>query len=109
MSHVTFLQEILRHVFIRKKRVHYSVDRHTGGPRESCLPGNLNWLYGAFFLGFLWPSIFIRLVLSPYLVYLSNFLEKEMATQSSVLAWRIPGMGKLGGLPSMGSHRVRHD
>ena len=45
---------------------------------------------------------------------LSNFtftfhfhaLEKEMATHSSVLAWRIPGMGEPGGLPSMGSHRV---
>ena len=36
-------------------------------------------------------------------------LEKEMATHSSVLAWRIPGMGKPGGLPSMGSHRVRHN
>ena len=36
-------------------------------------------------------------------------LEKEMATDSSVLAWRIPGMGHPGGLPSMGSHRVRHD
>ena len=36
-------------------------------------------------------------------------LEKEMATHSSVLAWRIPGMGKPGGLPSMGSHRVGHD
>ena len=36
-------------------------------------------------------------------------LEKEMATHFSVLAWRIPGMGKPGGLPSMGSHRVRHD
>ena len=46
-------------------------------------------------------------------------LEKEMAThlpgewqpilQASVLAWRIPGMGKPGGLPSMGSHRVGHD
>ena len=35
-------------------------------------------------------------------------LEKEMATHSSVLAWRIPGTGKPGGLPSMGSHRVRH-
>ena len=33
-------------------------------------------------------------------------LEKEMATHSSVLAWRIPGMGESGGLPSMGSHRV---
>ena len=33
-------------------------------------------------------------------------LEKEMATHSSILAWRIPGMGEAGGLPSMGSHRV---
>ena len=47
--------------------------------------------------------------------WLSNFtftfhfhaLEKEMAT--SVLAWRIPGKGELGGLPSMGSYRVGHD
>ena len=36
-------------------------------------------------------------------------LEKEMATHSSVLAWRIPGMAGPGGLPSMGSHRIRHD
>ena len=48
---------------------------------------------------------------------LSNFtftfhfhaLEKEMATHSSILAWRIPGMGEPGGLLSMGSHRVRHN
>ena len=48
---------------------------------------------------------------------LSNFtltfhfhaLEKEMATHSSVLAWRIPRTGEAGGLPSMGSHRVGHD
>ena len=36
-------------------------------------------------------------------------LEKEMATHPSVLAWRIPGTGEPGGLPSMGSHRVGHD
>ena len=36
-------------------------------------------------------------------------LEMEMATHSSVLAWRIPGMGEPGRLPSMGSHRVGHD
>ena len=36
-------------------------------------------------------------------------LEKEMATHSSVLAWRIPGMGEPGELPSMGLHRVGHD
>ena len=48
---------------------------------------------------------------------LSNFtftfhfheLEKEMATHSSVLAWRIPGTAEPGRLPSMGSHRVGHD
>ena len=51
------------------------------------------------------------------LAWLSDFpftfhfhaLEKEMATHSSVLAWRIPGMGERGGLLSMGSHRVGHD
>ena len=36
-------------------------------------------------------------------------LEKEMAAHSSVLAWRIPGTGELGGLPSMGLHKVGHD
>ena len=36
-------------------------------------------------------------------------LKKEMATYSSVLAWRIPGKGEPGGLPSMGSHKVGHD
>ena len=48
---------------------------------------------------------------------LSNFtftfhfhaMEKEMATHSSVLAWRIPGTGEPDGLPSMGSHKVGHD
>ena len=36
-------------------------------------------------------------------------LEKEMATHTSVLAWRLPGTEEPGGLPSMGSHRVGHD
>ena len=36
-------------------------------------------------------------------------LEKEMATHSNVFAWRIPGMGEPGGLPSLGSHRVGHE
>ena len=40
----------------------------------------------------------------------SRFLQgKEMATHSGILAWRIPGTGEPGGLPSMGSHRVGHD
>ena len=41
--------------------------------------------------------------------FASHALEKEIATHSSVLAWRIPGMGEPGGLPSMGLHRVGHD
>ena len=36
-------------------------------------------------------------------------LEKEMATHSSILAWRVPGTGRPRGLPSMGSHRIGHD
>ena len=52
-----------------------------------------------------------------YFIALSDFtftfhfhaLEKEMATHSSVLAWRIPGAGEPGGLPSLRSHRVGHD
>ena len=54
---------------------------------------------------------------SPFRTRLSDFaftfhfhaLEKGMAVHSSVLAWRIPGTGEPGGLPSMGSHRVGHD
>ena len=42
-------------------------------------------------------------------IFRFHALEKEMATHSSVLAWRIPEMGEPGGLPSMVSHRVRHD
>ena len=38
-----------------------------------------------------------------------GYMEKEMATHSSVLAWRIPGTAEPGGLPSMGSQRVGHD
>ena len=38
-----------------------------------------------------------------------HYMEKEMATHSSILAWRLPGTEEPGGLPSMGSHRVRHD
>ena len=40
---------------------------------------------------------------------LVSFLEKEMATHSSILAWRVPWTEEPGGLPSMGSHRVGHD
>ena len=42
-------------------------------------------------------------------LFAGYLLEKEMATYSGVLAWRIPGLGEPGGLPSMGSHRIGHD
>ena len=52
------------------------------------------------------PKIYINIY-----TFTSHFhaLEKEMATHSSVLAWRIPGTGEPDRLPSLGSHRVRHD
>ena len=54
-----------------------------------------------------YPNAWIRL--SDFtLAFHFHALEKEMATHSSVLAWRIPGTGEPGGLPSMGSHRVGH-
>ena len=46
---------------------------------------------------------------SEYSGFIGNMVEKEMATHTSVLAWRIPGTEEPGGLPSMGSHRVGHD
>ena len=60
--------------------------RHSGPSRPSCLCSGTQ-------LGSLRPA----------------HLEKEMATHVSVLAWRIPGTGEPGGLPSLGSHRVRHN
>ena len=48
-------------------------------------------------------------VLSFTLTFHFHALEKEMETHSSILAWRIPGTGEPGGLPSMGSLRVGHD
>ena len=52
------------------------------------------------------PQAFRVTALNPYS---TDTLEKEMATHSSVLAWRIPGTGEPGGLPSAGSQRVGHD
>ena len=62
----------------------------------------------------LWNSADTPSLWTPHLLLSSGqvrswYLEKEMATNSSVLAWRIPGVGEPGGLPSLGSHRVGHD
>ena len=58
---------------------------------------------------FLYYIYFLSQQIQKCLCLLSDMLEKEMATHSSVLAWRIPGTEESGGLPSMGSHRVGHD
>ena len=53
-----------------------------------------------------WSGVRVRYI---FIYDSDSLLEKEMATHSRVLAWRIPGMGEPDGLLSMGSHRVRHD
>ena len=64
---------------------------------KPCLFGHLHWQVG-------------YLPLSDFtFTFHFHALEKEMATQSSILAWRIPGTGEPGGLLSMGLHRVGHD
>ena len=65
------------------------------------------------FFGELFVHIFSSLLLSFLIIEFCEFFmysqEKEMATHSSVPAWKIPGMGEPGGLPSVLSHRVGHD
>ena len=62
--------------YLRGKKNSVCVDRHTGRPRgrhrvaESCLCGSLDYFYGTFLPGFLWPIMLICLLHSPYLVYL---------------------------------------
>ena len=61
-------------------------------------------------LSFCWTQVLQNMRLSDFTFpFPFHALEKEMATHSSVLAWRIPGLEEPGGLPSVGSHRVGHD
>ena len=73
-------------------------------PQYSCLENGVAW----------WATVHevakSRTRLSDFtFTFRFHALEKEMATHSSVLAWRIPGTAEPGGLPSMGPHRVGHD
>jgi len=83
-----------------------------------CFPIYLPWRDGTgchdlqFWMLSFKPTFHSPLSLSPrdsLVLFHFHVLEKEMATHSSVFAWRIPGMGEPGGLPSMGPHRVGHD
>ena len=71
-------------------------------------PGRLQSM-GSQRVGHNWATSLSLSVTQVFDLGLNTYLEKEMATHSSVLAWRIPGTGKPGGLLSMGSHRVGHD
>ena len=78
-------------------------------PNSSTLAWKIPWMEGAW-----WAAVHgvarSQTRLSDFtFAFHFHALEKEMATHSSVLAWRIPGTGEPGGLPSMGSHRVGHD
>ena len=93
-------QDWKRSVFITIRKNGYAKNAQTTPKLHSChTPGGLQSMGS---LSQTWLSDFT-------FTFCFLALEKEMATHSSVLAWRIPGMGEPGGLPSMGSHRVGHD
>ena len=95
-------------------RLEYSILKYKYISQDSLLT-NISFIMRAvFFVGFMVSSAVTTLLsrtgLSDFtFTFHFHALEKEMATHSSVLAWRIPGMGEPGGLPSLGSHRVGHD
>ena len=90
------------------RSVYNSVGEGNGNPLQySCLENPMDG-------GAWWAAVHgvakSRVRLSDFtLTFHFHALEKEMAIHSSILAWRIPGMGEPSGLPCMGSHRVRHD
>ena len=84
------------------------------GFKDNGTPLQYSWLENPMDGGAWWAAVHgvarSRTRLSDFTLFFHfHALEEEMATHSSVLAWRIPGTGEPGGLPSMGSHRVGHD
>ena len=95
----------------RLKQVSISSSRTSSWPRIGSMSLASPALAGGYFA---WPGkplVIQNQVYLPAIIYRGLILcmEKEMASHSTVLAWRIPGTGEPGELPSMGSHRVRHD
>ena len=99
----------------RLKRLSSSSSSSTWSIREgNCNPFQYSCLANPMDGGAWWAAVHgvarSRIQLSDFtFTFHFHALEKEMATHSSVLAWRIPGTGEPGGLPSLGSHRVGHD
>ena len=101
-----FSHEIKRHLLFGRKVMTNLDSIFNGTPLQySCLENPIDG-------GAWWAAVKgvanSRIQLSDFTFHF-HALEKEMATHSSILAWRIPGTGESGGLPSMGSHRVGHD
>ena len=86
-------------------------------PHSSTLAWKIPWMeepgrlqsMGSLRVGHNWATSLSLFTFTFAFTFHFHALEKEMAAHSSVLAWRIPGTGEPGGLPSMGSHRVGHD
>ena len=91
----------------------------SGAGEQSTAASNGQWQEEEMVLGVIFQALFVHIKQEPpslamretWVQFLGweDPLEKGMTTHSSVLAWRIPGTGKPGGLPSLGSHRVGHD
>ena len=96
-------------IMIELNRVWYIEWRRQWHPTPVLLPGKIPWTEETGRLQSI-GSLRVGHLLSDFtFTFHFHALEKEMAANSSVLAWRIPGMGEPGGLPPMQSHRVKHD
>ena len=98
----------------RLKDRHDSSNEDFPGPRNDCTPLQYSCLENPMDGEAWWVAVHgVAKIWTQLSDFTYNFhfhvLEKEMTTHSSALAWRTPGTGEPGGLPSMGSHRVRHD
>ena len=107
-NHPQLLQSISFHYFCLHAYTYMSEKAINGTPLQySCLENPMDrgaWEAAVHGVATSWTQ------LSDFtFTFHFHALEKEVATHSGVLAWRIPGTGEPGGLPSMGSHRVGHD
>ena len=101
------IEEVTKVILIRNFKIHLVREGNGTPPQYSCLENPMDREA--------WEAVAHGVAQSR--TRLSDFtftfhfhaLEKEMATHSSILAWRIPGTGERDGLPSMGSHRIGHD
>ena len=100
------IQRIVRNLLVKITFASVTIWRSTWQPTPALVPGKSHGRRGL--VGFS-PWGCEESDTTEWLHFHFHALEKEMATLSSVFAWRIPGTGEPGGLPSMGLHKVGHD